>query len=354
MSFASLLFLSLSANTASAGGFPFFSSIPVEYTNPREHPHPDCPEESHILGHGQGETILAARKASRADILRQIRSSIDAELERVSTVFQNGRNETSSTSLKSTIVEHSSFDYGEMILDIGKTYKRKKQHFALSCLHRKETAEHIYNDIEIEKTRLLALSNQLHSFYQKSDRVGFSTHYPQTQTLFESLLPKLLQIRSLASIQQIEDAIQELSQIEREADTLVSSMRIGITPIQSIVPIENNTQLISDLSQILQEHQLITIPSTTECSADLTHNMYLTINPDCNVIMGNHICTLEASLSLIDCTRHTPQTIPIIGTLKGAHSRKKQKAIGAAAQKISLEENRKGIEQLLRKNAPIQ
>ena len=96
-----------------AKALPFFNPVPKEYINPREFPHPQCPVDSHILGHGSGSTEQEAREKARSDVLRQIRSKIESEVERVSTVTQSGKKEFSQTSLQSTITETATFDYGE-------------------------------------------------------------------------------------------------------------------------------------------------------------------------------------------------------------------------------------------------
>jgi hypothetical protein len=272
----------------------------------------------------------------------------------VATVFQNDRRETSSTSLESIIIEQSSFDYGEMIVDIGKTYKKKKEHIALSCLNRKEAAVHISNDIRTERKRLFALANQMHTFYERKDRVAFSTHYPKSRGLFSNLLPKLLQIRSLHPLPDNEMAIQVLSSLEREADHLISSMKIGITPVVGSDVKDTTTRINNDLSKIIERYHVVATPSTKNCTEEQTHTMFVTIDTDCSTIMGNHVCLIETSLSLVDCTAQTTDVVPLKGTFRGANSRFKQKAIEEAIQKISIGENQDQIERLLKKNAPLE
>ena len=111
--------LALYSSDAAAWG------VPKEYLYPLEHRHPDCPEQSHLLGFGNGSSPEEARTAARSYILQSLSSTIESEIQRVSVVHQKNKREQAETSLKNTTTVRVQFDYGQFIKDLGRTYKKR-------------------------------------------------------------------------------------------------------------------------------------------------------------------------------------------------------------------------------------
>ena len=65
--------LSFYSQTAAAWG------VPKQYLDPWSHTPPECPKDTHLFGRGIGETQQEAREKARADVIRNINSTIETE-----------------------------------------------------------------------------------------------------------------------------------------------------------------------------------------------------------------------------------------------------------------------------------
>ena len=191
LSFLVAAVLGLHSQSAAAWG------VPKQYLDPWSHPPPECPKETHIWGRGIGETQQEAREKARADVLRNINSTIETEATRVSVVLQKNKRDSAQTSLNVKIIEKSSFGYGQQIKDLGKVYKKGRQYYALSCLNKQETAQVIWKDAQ----NILAEFEAQHSVVQNAlleqNRPAFSRSYKQCIHSIEKALPLLIQIQSV-------------------------------------------------------------------------------------------------------------------------------------------------------------
>ena len=340
-----VLLQGLLISAAPAGGFPFFQKVPIEYINPRENPHSECPTQTHILGHGIATSELEARKGARADVIRQIRSRIYTQAERVSTAMQSDTQQSSSTSLTNTIVEESDFAYAEMITDIGSIYKKRKQHYALSCLNKEKTSQHIYNQIKEEVKRFLARAERSQQLFQQQDRVGFTTHYPQTIALSEKLYPELLLIRTLHPLPQVESALVQRTAIKKQASALHESISIGLA--------SNDASVQSGLIDILTSYNITALPSLDKCLDTQTHFYSIDTTATCTKKMGNHFCRLNVILTLVDCLSQKKYTHLLDNSIVGADSRKKERAIANAHKLLSIQEYEEKIRDSIRIFSPL-
>lgn len=330
---------------ASAGGFSFFQKIPVEYISPREHPHPNCPSGTHILGHGIAPSAEEARKGARADVIRQIRSSISALAERVSTAKQAGTHNTSSTTLTNTIREESDFSYAEKISDIGKTYKKKKNHYALSCLAKEETAIYIHDQIKENINRFGSVLDTNHEMFVKEDRIGFTANYSKTLELYQELASDLLLIRTLHDISNVTNVIAKHSRFQKEADELYSKIRIGVSSNHA----PSQAQLLSQITQ----HNLSAFATTEACTSDQTHYASITVNPDCQKKMGNHFCSVMLTYSIRDCKHNKNFTHNLPNSIVGADSRAQERALDNTYRQIQIDEFDAQIQESLRVFTPL-
>lgn len=316
-------------SAASAAGFPFFQKVPVEYINPREHPHSDCPPDTHILGHGIGGSPQEARKGARADVVRQIRSSISSLSQRVSTAQQTGKHDVSSTTLSQTIIEESDFSYAEKITDIGKTYKKKKKYFALACLAKEETALYMYEQVKERISRLGSVLDISHRAYQKEDRISFTTEYTKTKNLYQNLASDIALIRVLHDVPAVVRIISKYNQFEKEADQLYSSFRLGIS--------SNHPSTQAQLLSMTTELNINAFVSSNACHEDQTHHAFLVITPECKKKMGNHFCSVNISYSVRDCIQDKDFAQQLSNSIIGADSRSKLRAMERAYQQIQLQ-----------------
>ena len=340
-----VLLQGLLITAASAEGFPFFQKVPIEYISPRENPHPDCPKETHILGHGIASSSEKARKGARADVVRQIRSSISALIQRVSTAEQAGKHNSSSTTLTHTITEESDFSYAERIFDIGKTYKKKKNYYALACLERNETAFHIHEQIKERINRFESVLETNHQIFEQKDRIGFTTNYSKAIELYEALESDLLLIRTLNEIPAVMSIITKHNRFLKEADALSSSLRLGIS--------SNHPPSQSELVSIIQQKNLTTFTTSNQCAEDQTHNASITVMPECKKKMGNYFCSLEISYSIQDCIHKKVFTQEWPNSIVGADSRSQEKALERAYKQIEIKNYSKKIIESLQMFTPF-
>ena len=330
---------------ASAGGFPFFQKVPVEYISPREHPHPECPPNTHVLGHGIAPSVEEARKGARADVIRQVRSSISSLAERVSIAEQAGKHNTSSTTLKNTITEESDFSYAEKIHDIGKTYKKKRNHYALACLAKEETALYIHDQIQERMNRINNVLETGHQFFLEEDHIGFTAEYPKTQKLYQELEADLLLIRTLYDVPAVTNIVAKHNRFQKEADELASKLRLGV--------FSNHAPSQAQLLSLITKNNITSFATEDSCVNDQTHHASITIIPDCQTKMGNHFCSVNISYSIIDCKQNKEFLQEFTNSIVGADSRSKKRALDSTYKKIQVLEYVDQIQESLRIFTPF-
>ena len=341
-----VLLQGLLITAASASGFPFFKKIPVEYTNPRDNPHPSCPLDTHILGHGTADSAEEARKAARADVVRQIRSSISTLAQRVSNAQQAGKHSSSSTTLTQTITEESDFSYAEKIVDIGKIHKKKKKHYALACLDKKESALYIYEQVKEDISRLSSVLDTTHQFFTEEDRVGFTAEYFKTKTLYQAQESDLILIRTLHEHPAVMGAVAKYNRFQKEADLLSSSMRLGV--------FSNHAPSQAELVSTITKSNRTAFASSSGCSEDQTHHVSLKTTPLCKKKMGNHFCTIDITYSVRDCKQKRDYTQQFINSIVGADSRSKERALERAYQQLRIQNYDSQIQESFRIFTPQQ
>lgn len=327
-------------SAALASGFPFFQKVPVEYINPRENPHPSCPTETHILGHGVASSPEEARKGARTDVTRQIRSSISALVERVSVAEQKGKKSTATTTLTNTIIEESDFPYAERIQDIGKIYRKKKNYLALSCLEKKSTSQHIFRLRKEDFKRFDAALENSHQSYLKKDRNKFTAEYPKIKKLYEDLSEDLLLIRTLDKNPKAESLFTKYNRLRIESDQLHSTLKIGV--------FSNHSLSQSKLHSIIVQNTITADISSEKCIQNQTHYLSLDVEPNCKKKMGNHFCSIEVHYSVLDCRQNKTFTQPLINSIVGADSRSQERALNQAYKQFDLDSYSNEIKNSLR------
>ena len=184
------------------------------------------------MGFGNGSTPEEARENARSYLLRKLSSSIETEIERVSTVHQINKKETGHTSLKSTTTMRAHFDYGQFVQDLGRTHKKGRRHYALTCLDKNSTAQFIFQELSPELKRFDQQHKKLQDFVTAQDMQGFTILYREIKKSFSAVLPKLFQLSSLDSDPRGRSYIARYRSIDIEADQFRSSVRFAILPSQ--------------------------------------------------------------------------------------------------------------------------
>lgn len=317
--------------------------VPSHYLDPIANPPPDCPADTHIVGQGiSNESEADARQKARSSVARQIESTIETEAKRTNKVLLKDGLTSSSTDLYQKTTESSNFGYGEKIHDLGKVYKKRKKYYALSCLDRQETIDHIWEQSREAANRFEAAYAQASTAAAQNNRSRFSRESRIALKEMDDLLPALVEINSLQKTpsRKYSEYLNQHLYLLMEAQRFRSEVNFAIT-VKSDVALTYETQqsLKAKLRASLQAIDLGSDHPVPECRPNgASHIASIQPQTDCQTVMSNHFCKVSVQIQIEDC--NSAEIFSIIleePTLSGRDRWKQENAIQKAIQSLTEE-----------------
>ncbi|MEC7985346.1 MAG: LPP20 family lipoprotein [Myxococcota bacterium] len=331
--------------------------VPKHYLDPWSHPPAECPKDTHIWGRGIGKTQDEAREKARADVLRNIDSTIETETERVSVVLQKNMRDSSQTSLKVKTIVRSSFGYGQKVKDLGKVYKKGRQYYALACLNKLETAQEIWKDAQTILADFDAQYSVVQTAMIEQNRPAFSRSYKKCIHSIEKALPLIIQLQSVGDDLRTRKYLSSYRSILMEAERLRTEVKVSINLTPSTLTADVENQWAQILRTEFEELGVAAGQRDLQCEQQggPTHVASLDPKSSCRLVVGNHLCNLSPTINIQDCQSGEFLTVPVQSDkLFGANSRKQQHSVRQAAANFNRSLFREELQKVLVYNIPIQ
>ena len=304
-----------------------FTKVPNHLLDPVQYPHAQCPADAHLMAVGFDEdSPTVAQERARQRVAQRVSSTISTQQNSMNAVSQVNGVESVEKRLEEQAQVTASFDFYNLITDIGAPHRAKDGYRALACLSLDEWEQEV---LQITQTERESLQNQAQTLSQTSDVFVFGIQQVEFYERLANLLPTMDTLRAV---------LNRPSMLEMDLNASVSMVEQRSAQFRKQTPIyiqssDVPNQVQTRVSQQLQAGGLTV--SSGSCVGSEGIELLLNLSESVGKgPMGGLVVQKSVEASLISCLTREQKTYVVVNA-QGYHSSNQELAEKKAEASLS-------------------
>lgn len=289
-----------------------FAKVPNYLLDPVQYPHSQCPSEAHLMAVGFDEdSPSVAQERARQRVAQRVSSTISTQQNSVNSVSQVNGVESVEKRLEEQAQVTATFDFYNLISDIGAPHRAKDGYRALACLSLDEWEQEVMQITQVDRS---SLQKQARTLTQTSEVFAFGIQQVQFYERLADMVPIMDTLRAV---------LNRPSMLELDLNTSVSMVEQHSTQLRQQTPIYMMPSNVPNPVQTRVSQQLqaggLTV-SMGSCTSQQGIELLLSLRESIGKgPMGGEVVQKSVDATLVSCQTGERKTYLVVNA-QGYHS----------------------------------